>query len=233
MPPSSIKGTINPLSGDLFADLAIDFKDFELSSISPYSGKYIGKAIDRGKLYLDLTYLIKKRQLDSQNRVVLDQITLGERIESNDATSLPVGFALALLKDRQGTVNLDLPVSGSLDDPEFSVAGIVVKMFVNLLVEAATSPFALLGAIFRWRRGDKLCGVSPPVVTRLRQKVISKLDNLISALYERPNLNLDIEGYVDITADTESLRNQHFERAVKQEKFRKGCGEVQKGCKEG
>ncbi len=80
--------------------------------------------------------------------MVLDQITLGERIESNDATSLPVGLALALLKDRQGRVNLDLPVSGSLDDPEFSVAGIVVKMFVNLLVKAATSPFALLGVIF-------------------------------------------------------------------------------------
>ncbi|MCK5308540.1 MAG: DUF748 domain-containing protein, partial [Zetaproteobacteria bacterium] len=218
--PLSITGTISPLSGDLFADLAIDFKDFELSSISPYSGKYIGKAIDRGKLYLDLTYLIKKRKLDSQNRVVLDQITLGERIESNDATSLPVGFALALLKDRQGRVNLDLPVSGSLDDPEFSVAGIVVKMFVNLLVKAATSPFALLGAIFGG--GEEISYVEfAPGSSTLTADGLSKLDNLISALYERPNLNLDIEGYVDIAVDTESLRNWRFERAVKQEKFRR------------
>jgi hypothetical protein len=230
--PLSITGTISPLSGDLFADLAIDFKDFELSSISPYSGKYIGKAIDRGKLYLDLTYLIKKRKLDSQNRVVLDQITLGERIESNDATSLPVGFALALLKDRQGRVNLDLPVSGSLDDPEFSVAGIVVKMFVNLLVKAATSPFALLGAIFGG--GEEISYVEfAPGSSTLTADGLSKLDNLISALYERPNLNLDIEGYVDIAVDTESLRNRRFERAVKQEKFRRVAEKFRRVAKRG
>ena len=164
--------------------------------------------------------------------MVLDQITLGERIESNDATSLPVGLALALLKDRQGRVNLDLPVSGSLDDPEFSVAGIVVKMFVNLLVKAATSPFALLGAIFGG--GEEISYVEfAPGSSTLTADGLSKLDNLISALYERPNLNLDIEGYVDIAVDTESLRNRRFERAVKQEKFRRVAEKFRRVAKRG
>ena len=105
-------------------------------------------------------------------------------------------------------------------------------MFVNLLVKAATSPFALLGAIFGG--GEEISYVEFSAgSSTLTTDGLSKLDNLISALYERPNLNLDIEGYVDIAVDTESLRNWHFERAVKQEKFRRGCGEVQKGCKEG
>ncbi|MFQ5353505.1 MAG: DUF748 domain-containing protein, partial [Thermodesulfobacteriota bacterium] len=124
--PLTVTGKVNPLSEDLFADIKVDFKNFELSSVSPYSGKYIGNSIARGKLFLDLKYHIEERKLESQNNVLIDRITLGERVESPDATNLPVGFALSLLKDREGKINLKLPVSGSLDNPEFRVGGIIV-----------------------------------------------------------------------------------------------------------
>jgi hypothetical protein len=111
--PLEITGGINPLRDDLFVDLNVDFQDMDLSPLTPYSGTYIGRTIEKGKLSLDLQYKIHKKKLDAENRVLLDQFTLGNRVDSPDATKLPVGLAIALLKDRNGQINLDLPISGS------------------------------------------------------------------------------------------------------------------------
>ena len=146
--PLEITGKINPLSKDLYVDLKASFKDMDLTPTTPYSGKYAGYAIDKGKLSFDVQYLIENRKLDSKNTVFIDQLTFGERVESPDATKLPVRLAVALLKDRKGQIKLDLPVTGSLDDPQFSVWRIVLKIIVNLLTKAATAPFALIGAMF-------------------------------------------------------------------------------------
>ncbi|MGD0276045.1 MAG: DUF748 domain-containing protein [Syntrophales bacterium] len=145
--PLEITGKINPLQKDLFVDLKAAFKDMDLSPVTPYSGKYIGYTIQKGKLSFDLKYLIAQRKLDSQNNVFIDQLTLGEKVESPQATKLPVSLAIALLKDRNGRIKLDMPVSGTLDDPKFSVWKIIIQVLMNILTKAATAPFALLGSL--------------------------------------------------------------------------------------
>jgi hypothetical protein len=217
--PLSITGKINPLIEDLFVDLKIGFKDIELSPMTPYAGKYVGYTIEKGKLSLDLKYLIDKRNLDSQNDVFLDQLTFGDKVESPDAVKLPVKLAIALLKNREGEIDLHLPVAGHIDDPEFRVGSIVLKMVMNLLVKAATSPFALLGAVFGG--GEELSVVEFDYgrfdVQTESQK---KLDTLVKALYDRPSLKLDIEGHVDIEKDKEGLRQYLFDKKLKAQKLK-------------
>jgi hypothetical protein len=128
-------------------DLKTTFKNLDLVTQTPYSGKYAGYTIQKGMLSLELQYLILKQELNSQHRVFLDQLTLGDQVESPEATTLPVKLAISLLKDRKGQIRLDLPVTGNLDDPKFSAGRVILKILKNILVKAATSPFALLGAV--------------------------------------------------------------------------------------
>jgi hypothetical protein len=218
--PLEITGKVNPLADDLYADITVAFKDFDLSSLTPYSGKYIGYKIEKGKLVLDLKYLIEKRKLVAKNNIFIDQITLGETVESEDATKLPVAFAISLLKNRRGEIKLDLPVSGSIDDPEFRIGGIIIKMFVKMVLKAVTSPFALLGALVGG--GEELSYVEfDPGSHTISESGIKKLDSLITALYDRPNLKLEVEGYVDIDNDKESLRQLSFDKSLKAEKLKR------------
>ena len=128
--------------------MQIAFSEIELSPLTPYSGTYLGYAIDKGKLSLAMEYKVEQKKLTAQNKVFIDQFTFGEAIESRKATSLPVRLAVALLKDRNGEIHLDLPLSGRTDSPKFSVWGLVGQVLKNLLVKAATSPLALLQASF-------------------------------------------------------------------------------------
>ncbi len=146
--PLLIGGRINPLARDLTLDIKASVHDMELAPLSPYSGKYVGYRIERGKLSFDVAYQLQDRQLQAQNRLVLDQLTFGDKVDSPSATSLPVLLAVALLKDRHGVIDIDLPIGGSLDDPQFSVGGVIVKVLVNLITKAVTAPFALLGRLF-------------------------------------------------------------------------------------
>ena len=157
--PFEITGKINPLRDDLFADIRARITDLDLSPATPYSGKYAGYAIEKGKLSVDVKYSIVNRKLDSQNSIFIDQFNFGDKIESPQATKLPVRLAVALLKDRKGEIKLDLPVTGSLDDPKFSVWRIILKIILNLVAKAATSPFALLGAAFGGGEELELRGV--------------------------------------------------------------------------
>ncbi|MGE5190686.1 MAG: DUF748 domain-containing protein [Gemmatimonadota bacterium] len=217
--PLEITGKINPLRSDLFVDLNVAFKDIDLSPMTPYSGKYLGYAIEKGKLTLNLRYLIEKRKLEATNRVFIDQFTFGDRVDSPDATKLPVTLAVALLKNRAGEIALDVPVSGNIDDPKFSVFRIVLKVLMNLLVKAATSPFALLGAIFGG--GEELSYVEfAPGSFRIDAAAQAKLSSLVKALYDRPGLKVEIEGHVDPGKDPEGLRQFIFLRKVKAQKFK-------------
>ncbi len=216
--PLEITGKINPLSKDLFVDLKARIKDLDLSPASPYSGKYAGYVIEKGKLSFDAQYSINGRKLDSQNNVFIDQFTFGERVDSPQATKLPVRLAVALLKDRKGEIKLDLPVSGSLDDPKFSVWRVVLQIIVNLIAKAATSPFALLGAIFGG--GEELSYVEFDYgSTAITEANAKKLDTVIKALHDRPALILEIEGRVDKERDTDGLRQLMFQRKVKTQKL--------------
>jgi hypothetical protein len=191
----------------------------DLSPLTPYSGRYLGYAIEKGKLSLNLQYLIEKKKLDAQNKILLDQFTLGSQVDSPDATKLPVRLAIALLKNRRGEINLDVPVSGQIDDPKFSIGRIILKILINLLVKVATSPFALLGALFGG--GEELSYVEfDPGVYQFNEQGIKKLDTLVKALYDRPSLKIDIEGHADMEKDREGLRQHLFDRKVKAQKLK-------------
>jgi hypothetical protein len=216
--PLEITGKINPLREDLFIDLKARFKDLDLSSVTPYSGKYIGYTIQKGKLSFDVSYKIVKGKLDSQNNVFFDQLTLGDRVESPSATNLPVRFAIALLKDRRGEIRLDLPVTGSLRDPKFDVWGVIKQILTNLFAKAATSPFALLGAAFGG--GEELGYLDFDYGSAaISEPNLKKLDTLIKALYERPSLKLEIEGHADVEKDKEGLRQYLFSKKLKVQKL--------------
>ncbi len=217
--PLEITGKINPLKRDLYVDLKARFKDMDLSPMTPYSRKYVGYIIEKGKLSFDLKYLIDRRKLDSTNVIFIDQFTFGDRVESPTATKLPVKFAIALLKDRNGEIRLDIPVSGSLDDPKFSIWRIILQVVVNLITKAATSPFALLGAIFGG--GEELSYLEFDYgLATISEPNLKKVDTLIKALSDRPALKLDIEGHVDLERDREGLKQLFFQRKLKAEKLK-------------
>ncbi len=216
--PLEITGKINPLKEDLYVDLRARFTDMDLSPLTPYSGKFVGYTIEKGKLSFDLKYLINKRKLDSQNYIFLDQFTLGDRVESPKATKLPVKLAIALLKDRKGEIKLDIPVTGSLDDPKFSVWGIILKVLMNLISKAATAPFALLGALFGG--GEELSYVEFDYgSSTITEPNMKKIDTLVKALHDRPSLKLDIEGHVDLEKDKEGLIQYLFNKKIKAQKL--------------
>jgi uncharacterized protein involved in outer membrane biogenesis len=216
--PVEILGRVNPLATDLFLDIKASAKDIELPPMSPYSVKYAGYGIERGKLSVNVEYHVENRKLAAKNNIYLDQLTFGEKVESPTATKLPVTLAVALLKDRNGVIDVNLPISGSLDDPKFSVIGIVFQVIGNLIVKAVTAPFALLGSLFGG--GEELAYLEfAPGSAALDGEDFGKLKNLSKALTERPGLKLDVAGRVDPEADREGLKRASIERKVKVEKF--------------
>ena len=216
--PLEIVGKINPLKEDLYVDLKVMFKDIDLSPMTPYSGKYVGYTIEKGKLNFDLKYLIVKKKLDSQNHIFIDQFNFGEKVDSPKATKLPVKLAVALLKDRKGEIKLDIPVAGSLDDPKFSIWGIILKVIVNLVTKAATSPFSLLGALVGG--GEELSYVEFEYgSTMITEPNLKKLTTLAKALQDRPALKVDVEGHVDMERDREGLKQHLFQRKLKTQKL--------------
>jgi hypothetical protein len=230
--PLTISGGIKPLGETLFADLQIRFDSIELTPMTPYSGNYLGYSIEKGKLYLDLDYKIDGDKLQAANAVFIDQFTFGQKVESEEATGLPVRLAVALLKDGQGEIHLDLPVTGSLNDPEFSVVGVVFTILKNLLVKAATSPFKLLASMLGGG-GDDFSTVSFPYgVAALPVPEESKLTRLVDALEQRPTLKLEVSGYVDQEKDPEGLRKEQLESSLRQLKFNtlKRSGKLTKGA---
>ncbi|OGR07100.1 MAG: hypothetical protein A2511_11205 [Deltaproteobacteria bacterium RIFOXYD12_FULL_50_9] len=217
--PLEITGLLNPFAKNLLVDLKIDFRNMDLNPLTPYSARYLGYKIEKGKLDLALTYKILNRKLDSQNKIVFDQFTLGEEVESPDAVKLPVRFALALLTDRNGMIDLDVPITGTLDDPDFSYGKILWKVLVNIITKAATAPFALLGSLFGG--GDELSFVPfAPAVDNLDQGATGRLDKLAKALTERPALRLEIAGHADPDLDAPGLRDLALERKLKTQKLK-------------
>ena len=218
--PLEITGKINPLAKDLFVDLKLDFTDIELTRFTTYSAKYAGYTIEKGRLSLGLKYAIAKRELDAQNSVTLKQLTFGEKVDSPEATTLPVRFAVSLLKDRQGEISLNVPVSGSFDDPQFSVWGGIVKVCKSLLAKAASAPFALIGALFGGGNGEELSHVEFEYgKADLMPVTETKLRKLAEVLYERPSLTLTMSAHVDVVKDREGLRLQQFARKLKVQKL--------------
>jgi hypothetical protein len=214
----AVGGKLNPLAKDLFADVQVSVRGFELPPTSPYSGRFVGLAISKGKLDLALDYKIAARKLDAKNKLVLDQFTFGDKIASPDAVNLPVRLAVSLLKDRKGVIDIDLPIAGSLDDPEFKVWRAVAKVLRNLVVKAATAPFSLIASAFGG--GEELSRIDfQPGTAALDATANKRLGTLAKVLLERPGLSFEIVGGADPAQDREGVRRESYERKLKTAKM--------------
>jgi len=212
-----IRGSLNPMADPLALDVGARATDLELAPLSPYAGKYAGYAIERGKLSMDVHYVVQPDgRLEASNHLVLNQLTFGDRIESPDATKLPVRLAVALLKDRHGVIDVNLPVSGSLNDPQFSVAGIIVKVVVNLIAKALTAPFSLL---FGGSGGEDLGQVAfRPGTSAMADGAPAVIDKVAKALEERASLQVTVTGAADPVGEAEAIRQALLDRRIAMER---------------
>lgn len=214
--PVAINGTLNPLAPTATNDLKISLQHMDLTPASAYAAKFAGYKIAQGKLNLALDYQLVGSQLQAKNVITLDRFTFGEAVPSPDATKLPVKLAIAILKDREGKIVLDVPIAGSLQDPELRLGKVITRAVLNILTKVATSPFALLGAAFG---GGEEMGYQDfaPGSAELTVEGKKKLDSLAKALYERPALQLEIIGSVDRSADREGLQRATVDREIRRQ----------------
>lgn len=186
-----IKGNYRLQSGD--SDITLDFSHMPLPIVTPYMAEFAGYKIEKGQMALNLAYSIKKGQLSAQNKVFIDQLVLGEKVENPKAVSLPLELGVALLKDADGKINLDFPITGSLEDPEFSVGALVADVFVNLITKAVTSPFKAMASLFDDDNDYSTVGFSAGS-DNLSPEETAKLDKIANALSAKPELVLEIKG---------------------------------------
>ncbi|WP_150816448.1 DUF748 domain-containing protein [Pseudomonas fluorescens] len=214
--PVTIKGSVNPFDPMASLDIATSFKRVELTTLTPYSGKFAGYRIRKGRLNLDLHYLITKGQLKAENKVVVEQLQLGEKVDSPDAVSLPLKLAIALLKDVDGKISIELPVTGDLNNPQFSVMPIIWQTLRNLVVKAAAAPFKMIGGLVSGGGSQDLGTVSfAPGSSDLSKEAEGSLIKLSQALKERPALRLEIEGTAAQSSDGPLIAEQRLEREYK------------------
>ena len=200
-----LSGNLSPLGATEYTDLKATFRNLEMKNLTPYSGKFAGRTIESGKLSLDLEYKINQRKLKGENQIIIDNLTLGERVDSKDATNLPLDLALALLRDSKGMIDLGLPVQGSLDDPQFNYGSLIWKAIVNVLTRIVTAPFRALGALLGGSGEEFEAVIFEPGEARLLPPEREKLAKLAKALEQRPQLKLSVEGRFDKPLDREAL----------------------------
>ena len=218
--PLQISGRVNPLAATAFADVTASFRGIDLPPFTPYSGKYAGYTIGRGTLTLELKYKLENRKLAAENKILVDQFEFGEKVESKDATKLPVRLAVSLLKDRNGLIDVDLPIEGSLDDPKFRLGKLIWKLLGNLIGKAATAPFALLGKLVAGGKSEELSSVDFADGSETLDDIAKKkLDALGKALNDRPALKLEATGRFSKDKDAEGLRHLLFDRKLKAQKL--------------
>jgi Domain of Unknown Function (DUF748) len=211
--PVSIKGKVNVLSAATFTDIAMSFSNIELPTFNPYSGKFAGYNIAQGKLTTTMEYHVENRKLDAKHHIVVDQLEFGAATESKQAVPLPIKLAVSLLKDRNGVIDLELPVGGSLDDPTFRIGPIIWKVFVNLIEKVVTAPFAALGKLFGG--GPELSFVDFPAgASTLGPDQTQKLSQLASALVERPQLKLNVPLHTQADDDDAALERLGLDKAL-------------------
>ena len=207
-----VRGSLNPMADPLALDVAAKATEIELAPLSPYAGKYAGYAIERGKLSMDLHYNVQPDgRLEAKNHVILNQLTFGEHIDSPNATKLPVRLAVALLSDRNGVIDVNLPISGSINDPQFSVGGIIVKIIVNLIVKVITAPFS-------WLAGGSAEDLSyvafGPGTAAMAAGADAALDKVANALQERPSLQMTVTGAADPSSEADAIREAMLQQRL-------------------
>jgi hypothetical protein len=214
--PVAITGEVNVLSATLYTDLAMSFRNMELSTFNPYSGKFAGYNITKGKLTTLLHYRVNGRNLDAQHHITVEQLEFGEKTASKDAVSLPIKLAVALLKDRDGVIDLDIPVTGTLDDPKFELGAVFRKVFMDILEKVVTAPFALLGRLFGGGPDLQFIDFAPGSAD-LDTVGADKVRAVVKALTGRPQLKIEVPiawvGELDRPALIEARFSQQLREA--------------------
>jgi uncharacterized protein involved in outer membrane biogenesis len=213
--PITITGHAMPLRNDLDTDVLLKILGADLTDFTPYTGKYLGYTVQKGKLNVDARLRIDHRNLKAENAVKLDQFYLGDPVESPEATHLPVRLGLAILRDRKGVIAFDLPVEGSLDDPNVKYGKLVWKAIFGLLGKIATAPFAMIGSLFGSDAGDLSSLAFGPGSSTLDAAATAKLQSLAKALQERPELRLEAEGAADANLDGVVLQKAGLETLLR------------------
>lgn len=213
--PIRIAGTLNPLQKEAYADLTIASQGVDLSPLDPYSGKFLGYRVQKGKLDLDLRYKVENRKIAATNVVKVNQLTLGEATSSPDATKIPVRLALALLQDKDGVILLDVPIEGELDDPDFHLGKVIWRAVLNLMVKVATSPFSALAALVGSDKADLSLVEFAPGTAELLPAAQERIALLARSLGQRPALGLELEGSADAGQDGPELRRAALERSLR------------------
>lgn len=218
--PIDINGSINPLTPMAYINIKAHADQIDLPALSAYSTKYTGYPITSGMLTVDVHYLLDQQKLTAQNHIRIDQLTFGAKVSQPSVYNLPLRLAVAILKDPQGRINLDIPVSGSLNDPQFSLGGVIWRVFSNLIMNAVTAPFQLLAAALPGSGGGaQLSYVGfKPGFARLSADDRSKLDKVAAALKQRAALKLKITGRVDPALDTPGLRAAMLDELIRRQK---------------
>jgi hypothetical protein len=217
-----ITGRVNPLAKPLALDIKGRVRDLELPPLSPYAIKYAGYGITRGKLSVDVNYAVQPDgQLTANNNIVLNQLAFGDKVDGAP-NSLPVKLAVALLADRNGVIDINLPISGSLNDPQFKLGAVVWKVITNLIVKAITSPFSLLAGAFGGDGGEELSSVAfAPGSSALSAQAIQGLDKIAKALTDRPALAMTVTGTSSLEVEREAVKAERLKSMLLAEKRRR------------
>jgi hypothetical protein len=211
--PVTIEGQLNPFRYDEDTELKLAFRNIDLPVFNPYSGRYAGFAIAKGKLTTELDYRIRERELVAGHRIVLDQLEWGEETDSQEKVSLPIRLATSLLKDRDGVIDLDLPVTGTLDDPTFRVGPVVWQIVRNLVVKIVTAPFSFLGSLFEGAEEAQFV-VFAPGEAALTPEQQQSLVALAQGLAERPQLRIAVPAGVVPELDAEAITERRLSAAL-------------------
>ncbi len=210
----AISGEVNPLNPKSHLDITARATGIEMTRLSPYAAKYAGYDIAKGKLSTTLKYSVQNGALVADNQLFLDQLTFGQAVESPDATTLPVRLAVSILKNLKGEIDLDLPVSGSLNDPQFSIAGVVFKALGNVVLKAVTAPFRLLANMFGGSPEQMNHVIFAPGKAQPTLETAARLPQVAGLLKSKTDLALEVMGRADTSLDTEGLKRERLERRL-------------------
>ncbi len=222
--PVAISGSVNPLAPMAYVNLKAKADGIELSGLSAYSTRYTGYPIERGTLTVNVSYLLDQGNLTADNHIFIDQLTFGDKVENSTATNLPIRLAVAVLKNPRGEIDLDVPISGSLNDPKFSMGAVILHAFMNVIVKAATSPLRFIGSTLGGGKQDLSFVAFAPGESELTPESKSRLDAVAAALAARPSLKLNITGRADPAVDRDGLREATLMRQIRIQKLKSTGG---------
>ncbi len=219
--PVTISGTANLLGYDKNTDISMAFRNIELPIFNPYSGRYAGYAIAKGKLTTQMHYKVVNRALQADHHIIIDQLEWGQASANKPSVPWPVGLVTSLLKDRHGVIDLNLPVKGSLDDPTFRLGPIIWQIIGNLIEKVVTAPFALIGSLFEG--ADKAQYIAfAPGSPALPAGAADGLAALAKGLGDRPALQLDIPAAPALTEDAVAIADQRIDAQLMAPEIKKG-----------